>query len=120
MIAIFALRLACGLLGCLWLLSPGQVSPRFFRVPLPTALGLTAVAWFFAREEGVAAQLILAAALLLCFVGSVVWHVEGAPFGRGCIYAATGVLGAGLVPVGNNAADDFASAAVLGSGTNAM
>jgi hypothetical protein len=121
MIAIFALRLAFGLLACLWLLSPAQVNPRFFRVHFLTVLGLTAVAWFFAREEvDAAAQLILAAALLLCFVGSVVWHVEGAPLGRMCIYAATGVLGAGLVLVGNNAADDFASATVLGSATTAM
>ena len=121
MIAIFALRLAFGLLACLWLLSPAQVNPRFFRVHFLTVLGLTAVAWFFAREEaGVAAQLILAAALLLCFVGSVVWHVEGAPLGRLCMYAATAALGAGLVLVGNEPADDFASAAVLGSATTAM
>src|SRR5947207_3986575 len=98
MIATFALRLAFGLLACLWLLSPAQVNPRFFRVHFLTGLGLTAVAWFFAREEAdVAAQLVLAAALLLCFIGSLVWHVEGAPLGRVCIYAATGVAGAGLV-----------------------
>jgi hypothetical protein len=137
MIAIFALRLAFGLLACLWLLSPAQVNPRFFRVHFLTALGLAAVAWFFAREEvGASTHLILAAALLLSFFGSVVWHLEGAPLGRTSIYLATAALGAVLILVGtevrgrasathnpNDAwlvADDFTSAAVLGASTTAM
>ena len=135
MISIFALRLACGLLACLWLLSAAQVNPRFFRVHFLTALGLTAAGWFFAREDaGLAMHLALLAALLLCFFGSIVWHVEGAPLGRFAIYAATCALAAGLVLAGTMVrgsaasdsgdgwliADDFASTAVLGSATTAM
>ena len=44
MLAVFCLRLACGMLGLLLLLSPAQVNPRFYRTHFLTALGLTAVA----------------------------------------------------------------------------
>ena len=44
MFAIFSLRLACGLLGCLPLLAPAQINPRFFRTHFLTVMGLSVVA----------------------------------------------------------------------------
>lgn len=131
MAATFCLRLACGLIVVLPLLWTTQVPPRFYRVQFLTALGLLAVVAFFLRETtcwvfwasfGVSA--------LLCFVGSIVWHLDEAPGGRlliwltppalmACLLAAT--LGqTGGADTGWRVADDLASAAVLGSATTAM
>ena len=50
MLAIFCLRLACGLLSALLLLSPALVNPRFYRTHFLTVLGLTTTAALFLRE----------------------------------------------------------------------
>jgi len=130
MVAIFALRLACGLLACLWLLSPADVNPKFFRVQFLTALGLSVVAAFFLGETA-SAELwwSLGFAVGLAFLGSMVWHLEGAPGGRLLILLTAPVLALALVLASgelNPAADGWlvvdtlASAAVLGSATTAM
>ena len=44
MLPTFCLRLACGLIGGLLLLSPKQVNRRFYRTQFLTVLGLVALA----------------------------------------------------------------------------
>jgi hypothetical protein len=131
MVAIFCLRLACGLLAALLLLSPAQVNPRFFRTHFLTALGLVVGASVFLRDVAdgwLWAALVAAAAL--AFVGSMVWLLEGAPGGRGFILITIPVTAAALVLAAQRTAtepltlwaycDHFASAALLGSATTAM
>ena len=128
MAAVFCLRLGCGLLAALFLLSPSQVNPRFFRVHFLTALSLTAVAAVFLRDQAEAGLwLALAGALGLTFLGSVIWSLEGAPGGRALLLLSVPALAAALwlTDVGSAEApwrftDDLASAAVLGSATTAM
>jgi hypothetical protein len=130
MLAIFCLRLACGLVAALLLLSPAQVNPRFYRAHFLTALGLTAVAAVFLRESADAwLWAALGVSVLLAFLGSVVWHVEGAPGGRAVMLLAVPPLAAALVLAGRATrgeitawlvADDLTSAALLGAATTAM
>jgi hypothetical protein len=130
MLAVFCLRLACGMIACLLLLPPAQVNPRFFRTHFLTALGLTVVAAVFLREQaGLALWLALAGTAACTFLGSVVWMLEGAPLGRTLIVLAVPMLAACLVASGTTASvtadswvliDDFASAAVVGAATTAM
>jgi hypothetical protein len=132
MLAVFCLRLACGMIACLLLLPPAQVNPRFFRTHFLTALGLTAVAAVFLREQAsLALWLALAGAMACTFLGSMVWMVEGAPLGRTLIALSVPMLAASLVLAGKGSlaetenfwlvvADDFAAAAVLGAATTAM
>src|SRR5438067_1312204 len=83
MFAIFCLRLACGLLGCLPLLSPAQINPRFFRTHFLTALGLSVVALVLQYQTAsLALWLVLLAAIALTALGSMVWLLEGAPGSR--------------------------------------
>src|SRR5437763_12763650 len=101
MLAIFCLRLACGLVGALLLLSPAQVNPRFFRTHFLTALGLCAVAAVVLRESADDwLWAALAGAALLAFLGSVAWHVEGAPTGRVLILATMPFLISALILAG--------------------
>src|SRR5947209_11542195 len=98
MLAVFCLRLACGMLACLPLLSPSQVNPRFFRTHFLTALGLTVLAAVGARDTaGLWLWLALAAVTALSFLGSVVWLLEGAPGGRLLIYLTVPALTAAMV-----------------------
>lgn len=78
MLALFCLRLACGLAGALLLLSPEQVQARFFRVQFLTILGLTTAALLSAPEE----WLLLGGVIVLAFLGSLAWSLQGAPGGR--------------------------------------
>jgi hypothetical protein len=131
MIATFCLRLACGLVAALVVLPTGQVPPRFFRVQYLTSLGLLAVAAFFLREVAdLRLWIVLGAALTLTFAGSVVWHVEGSP-GQPIILVLANVALLAALFLGAQAsrgdksdlrlaADDIASAAVLGAATSAM
>src|SRR4051812_1820314 len=90
MLAIFCLRLASGMLACLFLLSPSQVNPRFFRTHFLTALGLSAVAAVFVRDAAnLWLWLTLGAVLLLTTLGSMVWMLEGAPGSRLLLILAT-------------------------------
>jgi len=131
MLAVFCLRLACGMIACLLLLSPAQVNLRFFRTHFLTALGLTVIAAVFLREQaGFVLWLALAATLAMTFLGSAVWMIEGAPLGRTLIVLSVAVLAASLILTGQAAevmqangwaiVDDLASAAVLGAATSAM
>jgi hypothetical protein len=130
MLAIFCLRLACGLVGALPLLSPAQINPRFFRTHFLAALGLCAVAAVFVRETGdIWLWASLGGAMILALLGSVVWHVEGAPAGRALVILTVPALVAALLLAGRETwghlapwliADDLSSAALLGTATTAM
>ncbi len=138
MLALFSLRLAFGMLAALLLLRPAQVNPRFYRTHFLTALGLGAVA--LAMLWGPAAwamRALLLAALVLAFVGSVVWSVEGNPGGRALIVLTLLALGGALTvgpeegrsPVAPaleahalwwRLGDDLTSSALLGVALTAM
>lgn len=131
MLAIFCLRLALGLIASLWLLAPSQINPRFYRTHFLVMLGLTAVAAVFLRHAGeLSLWLALGAGLLLAFLGSVVWSLEGAPGGRALIVLSVLALGVALVISEGSANADAATvfllassltaAAVLGTATTAM
>jgi hypothetical protein len=131
MLATFALRLACGLIGSLVLLPPAQVNPRFYRTHFLTALGLGAVAGMFLWDRADAGLWwCLGSALVLALEGSVVWMLEGAPGGRTLIFLTGGALALALgladaaakegAELGWVLADDYSSAALLGTATTAM
>src|SRR6266404_545200 len=101
MLAVFCLRLACGLVACLLLLSAAQVNPRFFRTQFLTALGLTVLAAVFLREAaGLWLWLALAAVAVLALLGSIVWALEGAPGGRALVVLTAAALTAALLLAG--------------------
>lgn len=121
MLALFCLRLALGMLSALLLLRPRHIHPRFYRTHFLIALGLTSVAvlqLWSAAEVPVA----LWVALGLCFLGPIVWSVEGAPGGRWLIVLAATALGASLEwpELNGQVADDLASALLLGMAITAM
>jgi hypothetical protein len=132
MLATFCLRLAWGLIVCtLWL--PAAVAPpRFYRVQYLASLGLLGVAAFFLKDQAdLILWLVLAGAFVLCFAGSVIWHVEGAPGGVVLGWLTSASLTAALLLGGQalrdpkqdslwRAADNLAAGAVLGSATTAM
>lgn len=130
MLAIFCLRLACGLVTALLLLSPAQINPRFFRTQFLTVLALCAGAAVLVRETADAwLWVALGGALALALLGSVVWHVEGAPAGRALIVLTTPALIAALLLAERETwgrlepwliADDLSSAVLLGTATTAM
>ena len=65
------------------ILTPAQIPPRFYRVHFLTALGLLAVAGILLAESATLAfWLTYAVAVLGCVIGSIVWHLDGAPGGR--------------------------------------
>ncbi len=141
MLAVFSLRLACGMTAALLLLSPAQVNPRFYRTHFLTALGLAAVAVVFSwHVEDRWLWVALGSSLGLALLGSISWMLEGAPGGRTLVVLTTLALAVALGrleladrdrPPEDTAAarpgeagwllaDDFASAAVLGAATTAM
>jgi hypothetical protein len=141
MLAIFALRLATGMIASLLLLNPTQVNPRFYRTHFLTALGLTAVALVFLWDTKDAWLVwVLATAGGLSLLGSIVWMLEGAPAGRTLVVLTGLALAAALGltrwaaiqhadaesagmernELGWLLADDYTSAALLGSATTAM
>jgi hypothetical protein len=130
MLAAFCLRLAAGMLACLLLLPPAKVNSRYFRTHFLTALGLTGVAVVFLR--GTVSTLVLSfliGALVLAFLGSLAWAIEGAPGGRVltvltplALMTALGMQDAGAtersaVPL---LLGDLTSAALLGAALSAM
>src|SRR5579875_1959123 len=97
MLAVFALRLAAGMIGCLLLLPAAVINPRFFRTHFLTALALAGVSLACIRDRAEWPLLIwLSAALVLAFVGSLVWGFEGAPGGRTFIVLTTLALAGSL------------------------
>ncbi len=129
MLAVFSLRLAAGLMGCLLLLPARLVRPPFYRTHFLVTLGLAALAAVSAPAEGPAwARGLLIAGAGLAFVGSLVWSLEGAPGGMTLVVATLAVLfaGLGLVegpssrPTGLVLLGDCTSAALLGSALTAM
>jgi hypothetical protein len=141
MLAIFALRLATGLIASLLLLNPAQVNPRFYRTHFLTGLGLTAVAIVFLWDTADAdLGWALGAASGLALLGSIVWMLERAPAGR-TLTVLTAMALAVALGLARSAgvqraeadldgmernelawllADDYSSAALLGSATTAM
>jgi hypothetical protein len=127
MVAVFCLRLGCGLMAALLLLPSAQINPRFYRVQFLTVLGLAAVAAVFLRDQAdLGLWLALGAAIILAFVGSIVWHVEGSPAGFALIWLSLPALIAALLMAGSANGDPWfivdglASAALLGAATTAM
>ena len=133
MVALFCLRLACGMTAALLCLTPAQVNPRFFRVQFQVALGLAAAAGVFlaqSADAGVAPWAALGAGAFFCFLGSVVWSLEGAPAGRVvtvlaalALAAALGLTAPAVLPDWAPApllAAEFSSALLLGAATTAM
>jgi hypothetical protein len=131
MLAVFCLRLACGLAAALLLLPSAQINPRFYRTHFLTALGLTGLATgFLAAQAGLALWLLLGLALLLTLAGALVWLLEGAPGGRVLVLASVPVLTGALVlasrtinpdqVLGALVADDLTSAGLLGAAMTAM
>jgi hypothetical protein len=133
MAPLFCLRLAFGLVGALLLLSPAQVNPRFYRVQFLVVLGLLAVAAIFLRDRTeMMLWLAMGGGMLLAFLGSVVWSLEGAPLGQ-ILIGSTGVvvgLALGLAEwaqAGEGEGEfarlfigDLSSAALLGMAVTAM
>jgi hypothetical protein len=140
MLAIFCLRLACGLVVSLGLFSAHQVNPRFYRTHFLAALGLTAGAAVAGRGMAGTWWWGTGAVLGLAFLGSLVWSLQGAPAGRLLIgltavsLAVTLALAAQArfvemtaaspeaapVPALGLVADEMTSAALLGIATTAM
>lgn len=131
MLAVFALRLAAGMIACLLLLPSTIINPRFFRTHFLTALALAGLALLCVRDTAAWPLLtLLGSAMALAFVGSLVWGLEGAPGGRIFIVLTTLTLAAALSwleAAGTEAAarpmvllGDVTSAALLGSALTAM
>lgn len=129
MVASFCLRLAWGMIAAVVLLPRSVVPPRFFRVQYLTSLGLLATAGFFLRDQADALCWgLLGGGMALCFLGSMLWHVDGAPggFWIGWLSTAvmTGILWAGGRVLGDGGTmaflNDLAGAWVLGAATAAM
>src|SRR5579875_808558 len=90
MLAVFAFRLAAGMIGCLLLLPVRVINPRFFRTHFLTALALAGLALVCVRDRAGGPLLIwLGASLGLAFIGSLVWGLEGASGGRTFIMLTT-------------------------------
>jgi hypothetical protein len=131
MFAIFCLRLACGLLASLLLLSPLEVNPRFFRTHFLTALGLIALATVFLRELADRwLWLTLVAAMVASALASMAWMVEGTPGRRlwmvltlPLVLLALGQAGYQVRDQGEPwwiLGDDLSASALLGTATTAM
>jgi hypothetical protein len=132
MLAVFCLRLAAGMMGCLLPLAPAQVPPRFYRTHFLTALGLAALSlWLLWGGAGWPLRALLGGGAALAFAGSVVWWLEGAPGGRLLIGLTTLALIVGLLwcetvmrhegePVAAAWAGGLTSAALLGAALSAM
>jgi hypothetical protein len=138
MLTLFSLRLALGMLGALLLLSPAEVNPRFYRTHFLTTLGLGAVALvlLWGPAAGILKGLLIGT-LLLAFLGSSAWSIEGAPGGRTLIVLTLAILGGTLFLAQQAipprlapavaaqaglwlAADSLTSAALLGMALSAM
>src|SRR5262249_5501450 len=131
MLAIFCLRLACGLAAATLLLPLSQINSRFFRAQFLTVLGLVvgaaALLW---QDAGTVLYALLGATMALSSLGSFIWSLDRAPLARFVILATTFSLVGTLVfaRLGQDSSaaiwplsvDDLSSALVLGTCTTAM
>ncbi|HLW68034.1 MAG TPA: hypothetical protein VKS79_22140 [Gemmataceae bacterium] len=90
MLAIFSLRLALGMLGSLFLLSPSQMHPRFFRTHFLTVLGLCMLTCILVWPTTVFLPAIIAVGF--AFLGAIAWYFERSPLGWILIMAAGGAV----------------------------
>lgn len=132
LLGLFCLRLAFGLLLFLLPLWSSPVNPRFFRAHFLTALGLCVGAFLLLGTAGdVVVWYTLLGSVVVCALGSMAWLLERAPGGRLLIAAGASLTGAALAVTASQRdvaglalalvlADEFTSAAVLGSATTAM
>ncbi len=130
MLAIFCLRLTFGLLACLPLLWSFPINPRFFRIHFLNALGLLSGATVLLRAENDFLDwAVLSAGMITCLLGSIVWTLDKAPGGGLVIVLSSLLSGCALTLNSMEAfptletvplADNFSSAAFLGSATTAM
>src|SRR6516225_5850119 len=85
MLTTFCLRLACGMIASLLLISSKEVNRRFFRTHYLVALGLLALAAVATVTAGSQINrywwcIVGITAVELC-LGSVVWSIEGSSSG---------------------------------------
>ncbi|MEI7684054.1 MAG: hypothetical protein WCL32_03440 [Planctomycetota bacterium] len=128
MVTIFCLRLALGMVAPMMILPAQVVPPRFFRVQFLTALALLVIGVVLSGSTGALVLALFAASIVVCLVGSIVWHTDEAPFGRLLFFAGTGLIAGtlGMLRLGQDDSptwlfvDDLASALMLGSAISAM
>jgi hypothetical protein len=124
LLAVFCLRLACGLFASLLVLPAAHVHPRFYRTHFLTALGLLILATLMVGETAEAGLwVVLLTAVGLALGGALIWSVEGAPGGRTLALLSVPLPLVALYLLGHRGwllADDTASAALLGTATTAM
>jgi hypothetical protein len=131
MFATFCLRLAFGLLVCLFLVWTAAVNPRFFRAHFLTALGLLSGALVLlgmAEEVDWWTWRLTLVSAITCLIASMVWLLDKAPGGKSFILLGSAssalALGADSVARGGQLpfflVDNFTSALFLGTATTAM
>ena len=131
MLAVFCLRLAAGMIGCLLVLDATGVPPRFYRTHLLTALCLAIVAQIGAPEPATSLTWTLfALSGVLCLIGVVFWSLDRVT-GTRAFVALTAAALAGLLFATERIGDettslpallvgDLTSAALLGAALSAM
>jgi hypothetical protein len=117
------------MIASLFVLSPRQVQPRFYRVHFLTALGLGLVAALMLGQRGPEGPplpwMLLSAIVVLPFLGSVIWSLDRA-CGRWAIIGLTTVVFVAAICLGDKQAADWvlagelSSALLLGSAMTAM
>jgi hypothetical protein len=126
MLATFCVRLALGQMASLFLLSPKQLHPRFFRTQCLTALGLLAVATLAAWPEAPLWQrTTLAVAAVLALLAALSWTLDPAPGGWALVVVTAATAAFALWRPGEWRAPalfaaDLLSAAFLGASLTAM
>jgi hypothetical protein len=122
MLALFCLRLACGVAAAPLVLVGQPIGPRFVRTQLLIVLGLSVVAALVLWPDAPALRLPLGLAVGLAFAGAVVWSLPTPWAGWGWVGLTAAALVAALVqtaPAGGPV-NDLSAAALLGTALTAM